>query len=759
MVGMGRKLARACVLVSVAAGSLAPCQDVRINSLAARVEHKGSVATDGSRFWTVWENQGPGAASWSTDIRIRPMDLAGDVGGADRIIRSGNCGPDDWCDLTGAVAALPSGEVLVAIAWHRDGGGPPPPPPDRDEIGFWLFDASGALIASRVLTGKSSHRPTVAAVPPDSFVVAWREGTPAGSVIRGVHIDRLGVQLHGPNTLAEASVGTTPSSPAAAAFASGNVLVAWERLQSGGSVVRARTFHADLTPAGREFDVSQSTSDQSAMPAVAASGSRFVVAWTRTGSGAADPEVVGRFGEEVDGMVTGEERINTYTSGTQEGASCAMDGQGRATIVWSSDHQDGWGRGIFGQRFEPGGARRGGEFAVNMSRGDEQWSPSVAATPGGDLLVTFSSLTGESSYEWDTDVLGRRFFFPVTLAAAPGPAPDGEAAVGVYRPDGGPSAEFALHGGGYGATVGAGDFRGDARHEILAGPGPSPVHGPRVRGFDREGTPIAGLDFLAYGTTSLGVKELGAALDGDAFDEIVTTPGPGWSFGPRVRGWSFDGGTVQAIAAVDFIAYDSGGYGANASRAQLDLDGYDEILTAPGPGPSHAPHVRGFQYDDATVRPMAGVSFAAFSAPGYGATVAAADVESDGVGGYRDGFDEIVAGRGPGGLHDARLRLFDYDRWPIALKEELTAYPTMYGVVPAGGDLDAGDADEIATAPGPDPSAPCRVRGWEWNPLLGTNAEGATLGAIGPDDFVAFASLGEDAPAYGGNVVIGDFRP
>lgn len=95
-------------------------------------------------------------------------------------------------------------------------------------------------------------------------------------------------------------------------------------------------------------------------------------------------------------------------------------------------------------------------------------------------------------------------------------------------------------------------------------------------------------------------------------------------------------------------------------------------------------------------------------------------MESDGIGGYGDSYDEIVSGRGHAAVNDVAMRLYDYDASSVAFKFGVVAY-TMYGVPPAGGDVDAGDTEEIATAPGPDPAAPAHILCWEWNPALGSN--------------------------------------
>ena len=44
-------------------------------------------------------------------------------------------------------------------------------------------------------------------------------------------------------------------------------------------------------------------------------------------------------------------------------------------------------------------------------------------------------------------------------------------------------------------------------------------------------------------------------LDSDAYDEILSAPGPGESFDCRIRGWNVDGGTASAIPGINFQAY------------------------------------------------------------------------------------------------------------------------------------------------------------------------------------------------------------
>ncbi len=174
----------------------------------------------------------------------------------------------------------------------------------------------------------------------------------------------------------------------------------------------------------------------------------------------------------------------------------------------------------------------------------------------------------------------------------PGPAPGNPPTVRS------PMAGWDAYGvTGYGVNVACADLDGDGRDELLSGPGPGDVLGPHVRAFSPRGAPVAGVSFFAYGTLKFGVNVAGGDLDGDGYDEIVTGAGPGAVFGPHVRGWSFDGATVSPLSAVNFFAYDGAAYGARVACADLDGDGIDEILTMPGPDAGQVPQLRAWNTD------------------------------------------------------------------------------------------------------------------------------------------------------------------
>jgi hypothetical protein len=227
-----------------------------------------------------------------------------------------------------------------------------------------------------------------------------------------------------------------------------------------------------------------------------------------------------------------------------------------------------------------------------------------------------------------------------------------------------PGVSFLAYGTNkFGVNVTCGDFDGDGIDEIVTGAGPGAVFGPHVRGWNVDGgtaTAVGAISYFAYGTPKWGVNVACGDIDGDGFDEIVTGAGPGTVYGPHVRGWNYDNSAVAPIGGVSFLAYGTNQFGVNVGCGDIDGDGIDEIITAAGPGVVFGPHVRGWNVDGGTAAPMGGVSFFAYDGSLYGASVAAVDVDGD-------GYDEILTMPGPDPAQAAVARAWNVDGGTAAL--------------------------------------------------------------------------------------------
>ena len=268
------------------------------------------------------------------------------------------------------------------------------------------------------------------------------------------------------------------------------------------------------------------------------------------------------------------------------------------------------------------------------------------------------------------------------------------------------SVDFVAYGvPGYGVELAAGSLDGPPRDRIVTGPGPGAPFGSHVRAFDHDGTPLSRVSFFAYATVGSGVRVATGEVDADGYAEILTGPGPGGAFGPHVRAFDVDGGNVVARPGVNLFAFSTLRYGAHVATADLERDGFDELLAAPGPGPTLGPAARGFDVDGAVASPIGRVDFFAFPATGYGLEVSGADVDGDGTG-------EIVCSHGAGPAHAARFVGFQdggIGIRPTPGFDVTLPGTTGYGGRPAETDRDGDGWAELLAARGADPGADARV--------------------------------------------------
>ena len=202
---------------------------------------------------------------------------------------------------------------------------------------------------------------------------------------------------------------------------------------------------------------------------------------------------------------------------------------------------------------------------------------------------------------------------------------------------------------------------------------------PRVRVFDfATGKEVA--NFLAYESTFTGgVRVATADLDGDGIDEVITAPGIGG--GPIVKVFDLQGNLLR-----QFLVYEESYRGGLwVAAGDLDGDGRAEIVTGADIG--GGPRVR--VLDGLTGAGKADF-FAYDSTFRGGVRVAVGDLDGD-------GRAEIVTGAGVGGGPDVRV----FDGAGTALRS-FQAFEDSFrgGVAVAIGDLDGSGRAQIITTAG-----------------------------------------------------------
>jgi hypothetical protein len=159
-------------------------------------------------------------------------------------------------------------------------------------------------------------------------------------------------------------------------------------------------------PAGSEFQVNVYTTGYQAFSSVAVDANGdFVVVWESDGQDGDGFGVRWRRYNSA-GVAQASGGANTYTTGDQNTPAVSSDPNGNFVVVWTSQGQDGDGRGIFARRFNASGTPQGAEFKVNGHTGDNQFEPAVASAPNGNFVVVWESRYQDGD---DYGVFGRLF--------------------------------------------------------------------------------------------------------------------------------------------------------------------------------------------------------------------------------------------------------------------------------------------------------------------------------------------------------------
>ena len=169
----------------------------------------------------------------------------------------------------------------------------------------------------------------------------------------------------------------------------------------------------------------------------------------------------------------------------------------------------------------------------------------------------------------------------------------------------------------------AGDLDGDGFDEIITGAGPERCSGP-TSGAGTTTSTARSPPWPASATSPTARPSGGSMLPPATSTVTATTrssPAPARAGVRAPRpGLGRRRLRPRAIPAVSFLAYGTNQYGVKVSCGDVDGDGIDEIVTAPGPGTMFGAHIRGWNYDGDSVTPLDGLSFFAWEYPLTSAT-------------------------------------------------------------------------------------------------------------------------------------------
>ena len=261
------------------------------------------------------------------------------------------------------------------------------------------YDAAGAPAGSEFavnsFTTGDQYRVHVGLAADGRFVVGWRsdliDGDMAGIVAR--QFDASGAP-QGPDFVVNTTTTGFQGAPHLAVATDGAFVAVWEDGDGSSFGVRGQRFDASGIRAGSELRLNTFTTQNQRIPSVSVSpAGGFVASWRSSLLDGSDYGVVARRFDTSGNAVGAEFVVNTFTASRQYGWFCdvAHDASGRFVVTWSSLGQDGSGYGIFAQRFDAAGQRRGAEFRVNTYTTGSQRRSAVTGDEVGNFVVTWES--------------------------------------------------------------------------------------------------------------------------------------------------------------------------------------------------------------------------------------------------------------------------------------------------------------------------------------------------------------------------------
>ncbi|WP_441237400.1 beta strand repeat-containing protein [Bradyrhizobium sp. 930_D9_N1_4] len=277
-----------------------------------------------------------------------------------------------------------------------------------------VFSANGTPVGSETLvnssTSYSQFAPTVTGLANGGFAITWTDDSGEGGDDDGTSIKAQLFAADGSKVgsefLVNTETGGSQDNAVITGLANGGFVVTWEDLSGtlgddDATRVKAQVFAADGSKVGGEFLVNTATSSDQLKPTVSAlPNGGFVVTWydfSQTGGDTSGSSIKAQIYAADGSKVGGDFLVNTTTANSQFTPAVTALSNGDFAVAWqdwSGTGGDASGSSIKLQVFTADGRKVGAELLVNTSTTSNQLHPSIAAYADGRFVVTWQDANG-----------------------------------------------------------------------------------------------------------------------------------------------------------------------------------------------------------------------------------------------------------------------------------------------------------------------------------------------------------------------------
>ena len=262
-----------------------------------------------------------------------------------------------------------------------------------------VFSSTGASLTGEFqvnsyITSLQTN-PSVCRLTDTTFVVAWQS---YGQDADGLGVYANVFSSTGANLTNEFRVNTyitnDQSSPSVDRLTDTTFVVAWQSTgqDTDGLGVYANVFSSTGSNLTNEFRVNTYiTSDQSTQFVTQLNSTIFVIAWYSFGQDGNSHGVFAKVFSNTGANLTNDFLVNTYITGMQNNPSVCRLNDTTFVVAWQSNGQDNDGYGVYAKVFSSTGANLTGEFRVNTYTTSNQMNPSVSRLTDTTFVVAWQS--------------------------------------------------------------------------------------------------------------------------------------------------------------------------------------------------------------------------------------------------------------------------------------------------------------------------------------------------------------------------------